>query len=132
MAASLYFVALFTLGFILGTLRTLVVAPITGAFVATAAEVPIMVAAAFFLCRWAVHRWHVPCSTLPRLVMTAWFLILLALAESILGTLLFGRSVADQVASLATPAGLIGLTAQLIAAFLPIWIARAEPATVTR
>ena len=50
-------------------------------------------------------------------------LILLALFESALGSLLFNRTMADQWAALSTPAGMLGLSAQIIAALFPLRIA---------
>jgi hypothetical protein len=47
-AAAVYFLALFALGFVLGTMRVLFVAPSIGVLRATLLEVPIMLSAAFF------------------------------------------------------------------------------------
>jgi hypothetical protein len=126
-AASMYFLALFALGFVLGTLRVLVVAPHIGVLGATVLEVPLMLAAAWFGCRWTVRRWQVPDAKTARWVMAMWFLILLALFETLLGVALFGRSLAEQWSALATPAGMIGLTAQVIAALLPLVIGMGAP-----
>ena len=123
-AATVYFLALFSLGFVLGTIRTLFVAPRIGVLAATAAEVPVMLAAGLFASRWAVRRWHVPGETRVRLAMTLWFLALLMIFEALLGLALFGRTLAEQVAAFATPAGSLGLAAQIIAASMPLWIAR--------
>lgn len=123
-AASVYFLTLFTLGFILGTIRVLFVAPRIGELAATLLEVPLMLGAAFFLCRWVVGRWRVPPDLAARGVMVLWFLLLLVLFESLLGVALFGRTLGDIWAGLATPAGLVGLSAQAIAAFLPLLIRR--------
>ena len=124
-AATVYFLALFSLGFVLGTVRTLFVAPRIGVLAATAAEVPVMLVAAVFASRWAVRRWRVPGVTRVRLAMALWFVALLAVFETIFGLALFGRTPAEQLAALATPAGLLGLTAQVVAATMPLWVARA-------
>jgi hypothetical protein len=55
-AATVYFLTLFALGFLLGSIRVLFVAPQIGVLGATLLEVPLMLAAASFLCRWAVGR----------------------------------------------------------------------------
>jgi predicted Co/Zn/Cd cation transporter (cation efflux family) len=123
-AASAYFVALFCLGFVLGTIRVLFVAPRIGVLGATLAEVPLMLAAAFFMCRWAIGRWQVPPAVLARGAMALWFLVLLALFETLVGVALFGRTLAGTWAELATPAGLIGLAAQAICALLPLVLGR--------
>jgi hypothetical protein len=108
------------LGFVLGTIRVLFVAPRIGVLDATLMEVPLMLIAAFFICRWAVGRWHVPPGLATRGAMALWFLVLLALFETLVGVALFGRTLAGTWSGLATLAGLIGLTAQAVAALLPL------------
>ena len=125
-AASAYFLTLFALGFVLGTVRVIFVVPRVGELAATIAEVPVMLAAAYFACRWAIRRWQVSPATAVRLAMIPWFLALLFLFEALLGVTLFGRSVAEQWVALSAPAGLVGISAQVIAAFLPLFVGRGE------
>jgi hypothetical protein len=125
-AATVYFLLLFALGFVLGTIRVLAVTPRIGELAATLTEVPLMLTAAYFACRWAIARWHVPSDPAARWAMVLWFLILLLLFETLLGAMLFGRTMAEQWAGLATPAGLVGLSAQIIAALLPVFVGRGE------
>ena len=105
----------------MGTIRVLFVAPRLGELAATLAEVPVMLVAGFFACRWAIRRWQVPRVLPIRLAMALWFLALLLVFEMLLGAALFGRTAADQWAALTAPAGLLGLTAQIIAAFFPVF-----------
>ncbi len=121
-AATVYFLALFALGFVLGTVRVLIVAPRIGVLRATVVEVPSMLTAAYFCCRRVIARWQVPTPWTARLVMALWFLALLTLSETVLGTALFGQTLARQWTALTAPAGLLGLTAQAIAASMPIFI----------
>ena len=123
-AASGYFVALFALGFVLGTIRVIFVAPRFGELVATIAEAPLMLAAAYFACCWAIRRWQVPPATAIRLAMVPWFLALLFAFEALFGATLFGRSIAEQWISLTSPAGLVGISAQVIAALLPLVVGK--------
>lgn len=125
-AATVYFLILFALGFVLGTVRVLFVAPRTGVLGATLIEVPLMLIAAFFMCRWAIDRWRVPPTLSTRGAMALLFLSLLALFETLGGVALFGRTLAETWSGLATLAGLIGLTAQVIAALLPLVIGRSK------
>jgi hypothetical protein len=125
-AGTAYFLALFTLGFILGTVRVLFVVPRIGLLGAVLLEVPLMLTAAFFLARWVVGRWQVPVAISARLVMALWFLVLLALFETLLGSAMFGQTLVEQWTALTTPAGLIGLTAQVIAALLPLVVGRGK------
>jgi hypothetical protein len=112
------------LGFALGTIRVIFIAPRFGQLAAIFAEVPIMLVAAFFVCRWAVGHWQVPGTIAIRWAMVVWFLALLFTFETLLGAALFGRTVADQWGTLATPPGLLGLSAQLISALLPVLLGR--------
>ncbi len=123
-SATVYCLALFALGFVLGTIRVLFLAPQIGEMGATLVEVPVMLGAAFFLCRWVVGRWLVSPELAARCGMAFWFLVLLFLLETLVGVALFGRTMSDTLAGLATPAGLIGLTAQVIAALLPLFVGR--------
>ena len=126
-AASAYFLALFALGFVLGTIRVIFVVPRVGELAATVAEAPVMLVAAYFACRWAIRRWQVPSAIAVRLAMVPWFLVLLFAFETVLGATLFGRSVAEQWTALGSPAGLVGISAQIIAALLPLFVGRGEP-----
>ena len=126
-AGSAYFFVLFSLGFVLGTIRVMFVAPRLGALGATFAEVPVMLTAAYFACRWAIHRWQVPAIIVIRLAMILWFLALLLVLETLLGAALFGRTLTDQWMALATPAGLLGLSAQIVSSLLPAFLGKREP-----
>ena len=121
-AATAYFVALFTLGFVLGTFRVLVFEPRFGALTATLAEVPVMLTAAFLACRWSIRRWQVPDLMPVRTAMMLWFLLLLFLFETLLGAALFSRTAVGQWATLWTSAGSVGLSAQIIAALFPMFL----------
>lgn len=123
-AATVYFLALFSLGFVLGTIRILFVAPRIGLLGATLLEVPLMLVAAFILCRWAVRHWQVSPALGARWVMALWFLLQLAMFETLLGIALLGRTLTGTWAGLGTAAGLIGLIAQVIAALLPLFVGR--------
>ncbi|MGC1469258.1 MAG: hypothetical protein WA793_07735 [Sphingorhabdus sp.] len=123
-AGTVYFLILFALGFVLGTIRVLIIAPRLGELAATSAEIPVMLIAAYFTCRRTMHHWHVPHTALTRGIIALWFLILLVLFETLLGKILFGRTMAAQWAVFATPAGLLGLSAQIIAATLPVFVGK--------
>lgn len=125
-AGTLYFVALFTVGFALGTMRVIFVAPHIGPLAATFAEVPVMLAAAYLTCRWVIRRWQLPGAAAIRWAMVLVFLALLASFEALLGATLFARTISEQWAAVTTPAGLLGLFAQIVAAILPVFVDRGE------
>ena len=124
MPGSVYFFALFALGFVLGTIRVIYVAPRVGQIVATLAEVPIMLAAGFLACRWTIRHWQVPDVLAVRWAMVLWFFVQLFVVETLLGAALFNRAATEQLAALTAPAGLLGLSAQIIAGVMPLFIGK--------
>jgi hypothetical protein len=125
-AGTTYFLLVFAAGFGLGVLRVIWVTPRLGELAATLLEVPVMVAIAFFICRWVLRHWQVPPIPSLRGAMALWFLVLLVLFEWQIGERVFGRTPAEQWATLATPSGLVGLFGQITAALLPVFLCRAR------
>ncbi len=119
-AALAYFAAVFVAGFVLGTLRVLLLAPVLGEVAAVLAELPVMLAVSFLAARWAVGRFAVPARFLPRLAMGETAFLLLIAAEVALGCLVFGQSLAEVAAGMVAPAGLIGLAGQVIFSLMPL------------
>ena len=58
-AGALYAVIIFLIGFILGTIRVLLVAPHLGETTAVIIEAPIILGASWFVCRLCVDRLEV-------------------------------------------------------------------------
>src|SRR5215469_7339785 len=58
-AGALYSIIAFLIGFILGTIRVLLVAPRLGETTAVIVEAPIILAASWLVCRWCVDRLNV-------------------------------------------------------------------------
>lgn len=119
-AAAAYFCTTFAAGFLLGTLRTLLVEPKTGALGAVALELPLMLAVSWIACGWALRRFDVESRFSPRLVMGLVALALLLLAELWVSTALAGRSVGEHLALYRTAPALLGLIAQLAYAVFPL------------
>lgn len=126
-AGVLYFLIVFAFGFVLGSIRTLYVAPRLGDFAAIALELPVMLAFAWIACRRLIAMVGVANGVLPRAVMSVTALILLLLAEQSLAVLLLGRTPAEYLASYRDPAMLLGLCGQLLFAAFPV-IQRPSPA----
>ncbi|MFN3262617.1 MAG: hypothetical protein ACE37J_18880 [Pikeienuella sp.] len=112
-AGALYFAAIFALGFLLGVVRTLALAPRIGETGAVLAELPVILAASWF----AAGRLARPLGRAlrPRIAMGAFAFALLMAAEVGLGMALG----AAPFAGLATPAGALGLAGQLLFAAFP-------------
>jgi hypothetical protein len=126
-AGTVYFLALFALGFLLGTIRVVFVAPRYGQVTGTLAEVPVMLTAAYVICRWVLNHWRVSPRSTIRWTMVPLFLVLLFTFETLFGLALFGRTLSEQWAALVTLAGVLGLSAQVIAALLPVFVGKGEP-----
>jgi hypothetical protein len=103
----------FLMGFILGTIRVLLLVPRLGETTAVIIEAPMMLVASWFVCRWV--RRTVSARSLMGLVA---FVVLMS-AEVGLGAV-FGRSLVDQLAAFKSPPGAIGLGAQVIFAIFPV------------
>lgn len=89
-----YFALVFALGFLLGTLRTLFVQDAPGAarLPGVLIELPIMLGASWFLCRYVIRRLVVAPTVVARAVMGGLAFALLFVAELLVGALLFGRT----------------------------------------
>jgi hypothetical protein len=119
-AAAPYFLVVFAAGFVLGTLRVLVLAPALGAVAAVALEVPLMLAVAWFASRWAVARHRVPARERPRLAMGGLAFALLMSAELALGVWGFGQSPAAIAVGFLRPEGMLGLAGQVAFGLVPL------------
>jgi hypothetical protein len=119
-AGVAYFAIIFSLGFVLGTLRVLVIIPRIGEFAATLLELPFILAASWLVSGWLINRLQVAPQTRARLLMGAVAFGLTMVAEPLLG-LAFGRSLAEQWPALQQPAGIAGLAGQAAFALIP-WI----------
>lgn len=116
-AGLVYFATVFAVGFLLGTVRTLLVLPHVGPVWAVALELPLILAASWLLCGWTLRRFRVAAGR-PRLLMGTVALGLLLLAELTLAIAL-GEGPRAFVTGLVTPAGALGLAGQLAFALFP-------------
>ena len=119
-AGAAYFAIVFVAGFVLGTLRVLLLAPRFGELVAVMIELPLMLAVSWIACGWVLRRFQVPPRIAPRFSMGAIAFALLMLAEITLSVGAFGASMSDYLDELSTPHGLVGLAGQLLFALMPL------------
>jgi hypothetical protein len=118
-AGSVYFLLVFVAGFVMGTLRVLLIAPVVGETGAVFLEIPVMLAIAWLVSRLAVAWFAVPARLRLRLVMGGLAFTLLILAEIGVSVLAFQRPLASHFqAYLAAPA-LLGLAGQIAFALFP-------------
>lgn len=117
-----YFLLVFVFAFVLGIVRTLVLAPRVGDVIAVCIELPLVLGFALIICRRVARR--VPPGLAGRLVMGVTAFAVLLTVEFAMATLLFGGTPAGWLAGLVTPAGWIGLAGQIGFALLPIVVGR--------
>ena len=118
-AGALYSVIVFLIGFILGTIRVLLVAPRLGETTAVIVEAPIILTTSWFVCRWCVDRLDVTRTVPARSLMGLVAFLVLMSAEVGFGAVL-GRSFVDHLAAYKSPPGAIGLGARMIVAVFPV------------
>ena len=119
-AGSVYFLIVFAAGFVLGSVRTFLVAPEIGETAAVMLEIPLMLTIAWFACGWAVKKAKVPRRVADRILMGAIALMLLLIAEALLSVTLAGLTLGEHLAGYAQAGPLIGLAAQTLYACFPI------------
>jgi hypothetical protein len=119
--ALAYFAGVFALAFVVGVGWTLWLAPRVGAVAAVLAELPLILTASWLWSRHLLRRHPLP-SHSPALMMGALAFALLMAAELGLAQVL-GRSAGAWLASLTTPAGLLGLAGQVGFGVMPgaVW-----------
>lgn len=125
-SGAVYFALVFAVGFVLGTLRVLVVIPRLGETAAVLIELPIMLAVSWFVCGWVLKQRPVPSHLLPCLVMGGFAFTLLMMAELALSVFAFGRTVTEHFATYQSVNALLGLAMQMMFAAFPAVRARSS------
>lgn len=123
MAGAAYWAIVFALGFVLGTLRVLWVAPAIGLLPATMLELPVILTASWFAAGWLVRRFAIASRGEALAAGALAFAILMA-AECALASVLMGQSPAQWLAGLRQPHALLGLAGQVMFALMPWWRVR--------
>ena len=120
LAGVAYFSIMFAIGFVLGTVRVMVLAPALGEWGAAFAELPIMLGISWVTAAWLIARLRVAQTSTARLVMGLAAFALLMIAEVLLGIGLFGRTLSEQLGAMTEGAGLAGLLGQVAFAAFPL------------
>lgn len=119
-AGVVYAIAVFGVGFALGAIRVILVAPRTGPTAAVLFETPLILGASWWLVRVSIARFEVRRAVPARLLMGLVAFAGLMLADVSLGRVFFGRTGPEYLVSLATAPGAIGLAAQVTFACFPL------------
>jgi len=120
-AGAAYFVAVFSLGFLLGVLRVLVVAPRLGVGGAVLLELPVMLTASWMICGAVITRLGVGPLPRDRIAMSVTALVLLLIAEPVGAMILFGRTPGELIDSYRTGPALLGLASQVAFVLFPLF-----------
>ncbi|XUU61634.1 hypothetical protein ACRAQ6_05015 [Erythrobacter sp. HA6-11] len=119
-AAFAYFALIFGLGFVLGTVRVLWLAPLVGETTAGFIEMPIILGASWLAARWLVGKFATTRSG-EALAMGALAFVMLMLAEVMLGVTLFEMTPREWLSAVTRPPGLYGLIGQAVFGLMP-WL----------
>jgi len=123
-AGLLYFALTFGAGFVLGSLRILLLVPRIGARAAELAETPLMIAISWFAARWVVRRLDVPLAARPRLGMGLLALALMLVAEFALVLRLRGLTLEEYFATRDPVSGAAYYSALVLLALMPLIVDR--------
>lgn len=118
-AGFLYFLSVFALGFILGTIRTLFVEPLISATWAVLFEVPIMLSFSWHVSRKITRRYKVSAILRDRLILGGVAFGCLMLGEIGISTMLMERTVLEHFANYGMVPVQVGLIGQVLFGFIP-------------
>src|ERR1700687_6117661 len=122
-AGVFYFAVVFGAGFLLGTVRVLIVVPRLGARVAELIELPVMLLVTIVSAKWIVRLLAVN-SNSSRLAMGALALALLLVAEFALVLWLRGLTIEEYLAGRAPVSGTAYYLMLVLFAVMPLLVAR--------
>jgi hypothetical protein len=130
-AGLVYFASVFAIGFVLGMIRVLFLAPLFGDLIAVLIELPVILTSAWLICWKLVRSFNVSPTIGSRSVMGAVALVVLLIAEFALSTLVFGNSIIDHLRSYLSAPHALGLAGQCAFGLFPaIQIARTHKADI--
>jgi hypothetical protein len=115
-----YAVTVFAIGFLLGTVRVLLLAPRVGPTIAVTIETPIILTASWYVSSIWMRRLVVAPEIRTRILVGAVAFVTLMTLEVALSMSLFHRSIGEYVDGLRSLAGMIGLAAQVCFATFPL------------
>lgn len=121
-AALDYWGAIFALGFVLGTVRTLWLAPGIGETGAVLVELPVMLAASWLAARAFTRSFGIT-SAGQAAAMGALAFALLMASEALLAITL-GQSLAQWLGAMKETPGALGLAGQAVFAIMPVLVVR--------
>lgn len=119
-AAVAYALAVFAIGFVLGTIRLLLLGPRLGATIAVSVEMPLILALSWYVCGAWMRFFVVGAEIRARMLVGIFSFVTLTVLELTLSITLFHRSIGEYLAGLRSPGGAIGLAGQVCFATFPL------------
>ena len=119
-AGAVYFGLVFVAGFVLGTIRTLVISPALGEVSAVLVELPFMLVVSWIACCWIVNLLLVQKNPIARITMGISALLMLLVAEAMLSIGFAGLSLQEHFALYLKLAAQLGLLGQFAFAVFPL------------
>lgn len=119
-AGGFYFLGVFTLGFVLGSMRIFFLAPHTGPVIAVLIEIPVMLLFSWFFCRFLTGRFAIPPEPYERLVMGFIAFACLMTGEALIAVLMQQGQMTDFFMTFDLPENRIGLGGQIAFALFPL------------
>jgi hypothetical protein len=130
-AGAEYFAAVFAAGFVMGTVRTLLIAPRIGEMSAVLAEIPFMLLLSSIACKTVMGRYPQIKTAQAALATGGLALTLLLIAETLLSMTLGGLSPGEHFALYRKLPAELGLLAQIFFALLPFLYVRIKARTAS-
>ena len=119
-AGFIYFLGIFVLGFLLGTIRTLVLIPRIGNLAGVILEIPVMLTASWFFCSWIMARFRLTRETKYLFLFGGSAFLWLMIAEFCVSVYIFSQPWSEYLANFRTMPGSIGFLAQIIFSCIPL------------
>jgi hypothetical protein len=120
-AGVAYAATVFAIGFLLGTARIFLLAPHVGSTMAVSVEAPIILTASWYVSSLWMKHLVVSAEIRTRILVGAVAFATLTILEVALSIGLFHRPIGEYLADLRSPAGAIGLAAQVCFATFPLF-----------
>ena len=121
-AGLVYFLLIFSLAFVMGVVRALVVAPRLGETTGVFLEIPILLIVSWLVARRLVRNRSFSVAQL--ISVGAIALVMTMISEAMLANLIRSQSTVQWATELLTPLGLVGLAGQLGFAITPYFAGR--------
>jgi len=119
-AGVAYAAAVFAIGFLLGTARVLLLAPRFGATLAVSVEVPVILAASWYVSTFCMKRLADSSEVFTGILVGAVAFVALMILEVVSSVGLFHRSIGEYLVQLQSIPGAIGLAAQVCFGTFPL------------